>query len=179
MLQVFIIANAPGHDYFTTGSRTQRCQQYSKDVNVNRVTMQQLVEFTSNHPLLSGGFVVAFGLLAWTELMRQVRGLKELSLVQAVAWINDPKAVIVDISAAADYNKGHIINAKNIALSRIMDPDAEVQKLKDSKVLVVCKTGQTAVQAAANLKKMGVVDVAVLKGGMAQWINEQYPVTRK
>ena len=71
------------------------------------------------------------------------------------------------------------INAKNIALSRITDPDAEVQKLKDSKVLVVCKTGQTAVQAAANLKKMGVVDVAVLKGGMAQWINEQYPVTRK
>ena len=143
------------------------------------VTMQQLVEFTTNHPLLSGGVVAVFGLLAWTELMRQVRGLKELTPVQAVAWINDPKAVIVDVSAVVDYNKGHIVNARNIAMSRISDPDAEVQKLRESKVLVVCKTGQTAAQAAANLKKAGVADLAVLKGGMTQWLNDQYPVTRK
>lgn len=141
--------------------------------------MQQIIEFAGNHPLLSGGFVVVLALLVWTELMRKVQGLKELSPAQAVAWINDPKAVIIDVSPAADYNKGHIVNARNIALSRIVSADAEVQKLGESKVLVVCKNGQTATQAAANLKKAGVVDVAALKGGMAQWLADQYPVTRK
>ena len=141
--------------------------------------MEQLFEFFANHPFLSGGFVSVLGLLIWSELIHKVQGLKQLSPVQAVAWINDPKAVIVDISAAADYNKGHIVNARNIAVSRITDPDAEVQKLKDSKVLVVCKSGQTAMRAAASLKKGGVADVAVLKGGMMQWLADQYPVTRK
>jgi len=141
--------------------------------------MDQLIEFTTNHPLLSGGFVVVLGLLIWTELMRKLQGLKELSPAQAVVWMNDPDAAVIDVSSAADFNKGHIVSAKNIALSRFADPDAEVQKLKDSKVLLVCKTGQTATQAANHLKKMGVSDLAVLKGGMGQWMNDQYPVTRK
>jgi rhodanese-related sulfurtransferase len=64
-------------------------------------------------------------------------------------------------------------------MSRISDPDAEVLKLKESKVLLVCKTGQTATLAAAKLKKHGIANVAVLKGGMGQWLADQYPVTRK
>jgi len=141
--------------------------------------MDQLIEFATNHPLLSGGFIVVLGLLIWTELMRKVQGLQELSTAQAVVWMNDPESAVIDVSPAADYNKGHIISAKNIALSRFADPDAEVQKLKDKKVLLVCKTGQTASQAANNLKKAGGSSVAILKGGMAQWMSDQYPVTRK
>jgi len=141
--------------------------------------MEQFIEFVTNHPMLSGGFVAVLGLLIWSEVTRKVRGVTELSPVQAVAWINDPKAVIVDVSAAADYNKGHIVNARNFALSRTENPDAELLKLKDSKVLVVCKNGQTAIPAAASLKKAGIVDIAVLKGGMTQWLSDQYPVTRK
>ena len=141
--------------------------------------MDQLVEFVSNHPLLSGGFVLVLGLLVWTELMRRIQGLPELSPAQAVAWINQPATVVVDVSAAADFSKGHILNARNISLSRVKDPDAEVQKLKGSRVLVVCKTGQTATQAANSLKKIGVSELAVLRGGMTQWISDQYPVTRK
>ena len=141
--------------------------------------MEQLIEFVSRHSLLSGGFVAVLGLLVWTEIMRKVQGLTELSPNQSVAWINDPATVIVDVSPATDFNKGHIVNARNIALSRIMKPDAEVLKLKDSKVLVVCKTGQMALQSAASLKKLGVTEIAVLKGGMAQWLADQFPVTRK
>jgi len=141
--------------------------------------MEQLAEFATNHALLAGGFVAVLCLLVWTEISRKAQGLAELSTAQAVAWMNDAAAVIVDVSAAADYNKGHIVNARNIAMSRISDPDAEVLKLKDSKVLLVCKTGQTATLAAAKLKKHGIANVAVLKGGMGQWLADQYPVTRK
>jgi rhodanese-related sulfurtransferase len=141
--------------------------------------MDQFAEFATNHALLTAGFFAVLGILIFTELKRLSQGLNEVTPMQAVAWINDPNAVVVDVSSVSDYNKGHIVNARNITQSRINDPDAEVQKLKDSKVLVVCKTGQVAMQAAANLKKTGVAEVAVLKGGMIQWMNDQYPVTKK
>lgn len=141
--------------------------------------MEQVFEFASNNILLVGGFVAVLGLLVWTEIMRKVQGLIELTPVQAVPWINDPNAVIIDISPVAEFNKGHIVSARNLQASRLAKPDAEIEKLKDSKLLVVCKSGQTAVAAAGSLKKMGAEQVAVLKGGMAQWRSEQFPVTTK
>ena len=141
--------------------------------------MEQVIEFVGNHPLLAGGFVAVLGLLIYTEVMRKLQGLKELSPAQAVPWINDPDAVVVDISPVADFNKGHIVDARNIQASRLADPDAEIQKLKDKKLLMVCKSGQSAVPAAVSLVKMGAKDVAVLKGGMSQWRSDQFPVTTK
>ena len=141
--------------------------------------MERILEFAGNHLLLVGGFFAVLGVLLWTEVMRRLSGLKELTPAEAVPWINDPDAVIVDISAAAEFNRGHIVNARNLAASRLADPDAEVQKLKDKKVLVVCKSGTSAVPAAHSLRKLGVSEVAVLKGGMAQWRSDQFPVTKK
>jgi rhodanese-related sulfurtransferase len=141
--------------------------------------MDQVIEFAGNHPLLTGGFVVVLLLLLWTETTRRFQGLKELSPAQAVPWINDPNAVVVDISSAADFSKGHIVNARNLAPSRLAKPDAEIEKLKERKLLVVCKSGQSAMAAATALKKLGASEVAVLKGGMAQWRSEQFPVTTK
>ncbi len=141
--------------------------------------MEQVFEFAGNHLLLVGGFLAVLGLVVWTEVMRKVQGLTELTPAESVAWINDPNTVIIDISPVADFNKGHIVNARNLQPSRLANPDAEVLKLKDNKLLVVCKSGQTAISAAGNLRKMGAADVAVLKGGMAQWRGDQFPVTTK
>jgi rhodanese-related sulfurtransferase len=141
--------------------------------------MEQVIEFVGNHPLLAGGFAAVLGLLIYTEVMRKLQGLKELSPAQAVPWINDPDAVVIDISPVADFNKGHIVDARNIQVSRLTDPDVEIQKLKDKKLLMVCKSGQSAVPAAVSLLKMGAKDVAVLKGGMSQWRSDQFPVTTK
>jgi len=141
--------------------------------------MEQVIEFASNNLLLVGGFVAVLGLLAWTEVMRKVQGLTELTPAEAVPWINEPGAVIIDISPAAEFNKGHIVNARNLQASRLSSPDAETQKLKDNRLLVVCKSGQSAIAAAGSLRKLGASDVAVLKGGMAQWRSDQFPVTTK
>jgi rhodanese-related sulfurtransferase len=134
---------------------------------------------SANHPLLVAGFVAVLVLIVWTEVLRKVRGLVELSPAQAVPWINDPNTVIVDISAVADFNRGHIVNARNLPASRLAKPDAEILKLREHKLLVVCKSGQSAQTAAQSLRKMGAAEVAVLKGGMAQWRSDQFPVTTK
>ena len=141
--------------------------------------MEQVIEFAGNNLLLVGGFVAVLGFLVWTEVMRKVQGLTELSPAQAVPWMNDPNTVIVDISSVADFNKGHIVNARNLQASRLSNPDDEIKKLKDNKLLVVCNSGQAAISAAGSLKKMGADQVAVLKGGMSQWRGDQFPVTTK
>ncbi len=141
--------------------------------------MEQLIEFAGNHGGLVAGFVAITLLLLWTEISRYTRGYVELTPVQAVQKINQGQISIVDISNAADFSKGHLAGAKQIALSRFSKSDPEIEKMKAGPVLVVCKNGATAHQAAAKLVKTGATDVAVLKGGTTQWIADQYPLARK
>jgi rhodanese-related sulfurtransferase len=139
----------------------------------------QLIEFAGNHGMLVAGFAGIILLLIWTEVSKHTRGYTELTPLQAVQKINQEKTSVVDISATADFTKGHLAGAKNIALSRISEADPDIAKIKTGPVLVVCKNGQTAHSAAAKLVKLGATDVAVLKGGTTQWVADSYPLARK
>lgn len=141
--------------------------------------MDQLIEFAGNHPMLSSGFVLVLLALIWSEISRRTQGFSELTPAQAVPMINRDSTVILDVSASADFHKGHIVRARHIQPSRLDKPDPDIQKLLSSPLLVVCKVGQAAPAAAAKLVKMGAGNVSVLKGGMAAWTADNYPVTRK
>jgi len=140
--------------------------------------MQQFAEFVGNHALLSGAFVAVLLLLAWTEVTRRGQGFKRLSPAQAVEFLNRGQVAVVDVSAPADFGKGHIVGARNLPVSRLSEADKEVERLLQNPVLVTCKSGTTSDQAAAALVKRGASEVAVLKGGMTQWLADHYPVTR-
>ena len=141
--------------------------------------MEQLIEFGGKHGMLVAGFAGITLLLIWTEISRHTRGYAELTPLQAVQKINQGQTSIVDISTAADFTKGHLAGAKHIALSRFSTPDPDIEKIKSGPVLVVCKNGVSAHQAAAKLVKLGAADVAVLKGGTTQWMADQYPLARE
>jgi rhodanese-related sulfurtransferase len=141
--------------------------------------VEQLIEFAGNHGGLFAGFAVVVVLIIWTEVGRLTRGYAEITPLQAVQKINQGQTSIVDISSAADFAKGHLTGAKHIALSRFSNADPDLEKLKSGPVLVVCKNGATAHQAAAKLIKIGAKDVAVLKGGTTQWAADQYPLASK
>ena len=141
--------------------------------------MEQLIEFAGNHAMLVAAFVAIVLMLLWTEISRRNRGYVELTTAQAVQKINQGNVSIVDISTSADFARGHLSGSNHIALSRFSKPDPDLEKMKDGPVLVVCKNGQTAHQAAAKLVKLGAGDVAVLKGGVTQWKADSYPLTNK
>ena len=140
--------------------------------------VEQLIEFAGKHGMLVAGFAGITLLLIWTEISRYTRGFTELTPLQAVQKINQGKTSIVDISTAADYSKGHLDGATHIALSRFSKPDPDIERIKTGPVLVVCKNGQSAHQAAGKLVKLGATDVAVLKGGTTQWAADQDPLSR-
>ncbi len=141
--------------------------------------MQQLMEFSANHPILVGGFVAVLMTLVVSEVMRRMQGFKTLTPGESVAFMNQEGARVIDVSPAAEFNKGHIIGAENIPMSRIKEPDPALKKLLDVPLLVTCKSGQTATAAASLLKRHGASEVAVLKGGMLQWNSDNFPVTRQ
>lgn len=139
---------------------------------------QQLMEFAGNHPYLTGGFVAVLVFWLFTEFKSKFQGFREVTPGQAVAMINREGAVVVDVSAQADFNRGHIVGAIHIAPSQLDTAEKKLAKHKDKPILVVDKAGQTAGQAASRILKLGFGEVAVLKGGMAQWSNDQLPLTR-
>ena len=140
--------------------------------------MEQIIEFAGNHGMLVAGFAGITLLLIWTEISRHTRGYAEITPLQAEQKINQVQMSIVDISTAADFAKGHLAGSKHIVLSRFSKSDPDLEKMKSGPVLVVCKNGQSAHQAAAKLVKSGAADVAVLKGGTAQWMADQYPLAK-
>ncbi|MEE4174581.1 MAG: rhodanese-like domain-containing protein [Xanthomonadales bacterium] len=140
--------------------------------------MQQLMEFSANHPILVGGFVAVLMTLVVSEVMRRMQGFQSLAPGEAVAFMNRESTRVIDVSPAADFNKGHIIGAENVPMSRIKEPDPALKKMLDAPLLVACKSGQTATAAANLLKRHGAGEVAVLKGGMLQWNSDNFPVTR-
>ena len=140
---------------------------------------QQLMEFVGNHPYLTGGFVAVLLFWLYTEVKRKFQGFSELTPAQAVLMINREDAVVVDVSARSDFDKGHIADALHISPTQLDGSDPKLQELQGKAVLVVDKVGQTAGQAASRILKQGAGQVAILKGGMAQWVNDQFPVTTK
>ena len=76
------------------------------------------------------------------------------------------KYYIIDIRSAADYEKGHIQGAKNVAFGNIL---AEGTAAGSKPVLVVCYTGQTACYATALMRMYGFSNTQALKWGMSGW----------
>ena len=92
--------------------------------------------------------------------------------------MNREDAQVVDVSPQADFSKAHITGARNFTMSRLDAQDKELSRLLDKPLLVTCKAGQTAQQAAARLVKLGAKNVAVMRGGNTQWMSDNYPISR-
>ncbi|MDT8408633.1 MAG: rhodanese-like domain-containing protein [Wenzhouxiangellaceae bacterium] len=140
--------------------------------------MEQVLTFIGNHPILVGAFAVVLAALIATESARLFRRWNELNTNQAIMLINRRDPLILDVSNSADFAKGHILNAVNMPPTQI---EAGNQKLLNSierPVLVYCKSGQISPQMATRLTRMGFNDVNVLRGGLAQWVADQQPVSR-
>ena len=72
---------------------------------------------------------------------------------------------VMDIRAAADFDKGHVAGAINSTLGTIVADAAASNKT----ILVVCYTGQSASHATVALRLSGYPTAKVLKWGMSGW----------
>jgi rhodanese-related sulfurtransferase len=129
-----------------------------------------------NWPLIAVAFVSG-GMLVWPAVAGG-RGGNRLSTLQATQLINQRDAVVLDIRDQADFARGHIANAKNLPAKVLDERKAEIDKLKDTPVIVSCDTGMRAGASAEKLKALGIKEVFILQGGLNAWREAGLPVTK-
>lgn len=139
---------------------------------------QRLPEFMGNHPILSMVFLGILIAVIANESSRWFRGYKELTPAELTRLINGENALVVDVSPPADFEKGHITGARNVAMAQFDPEHKDLGKVKDRPVVVICRSGQTSAGAAARLVKAGFSKVFTLGGGNAAWAAADLPMIK-
>ena len=137
--------------------------------------MEQFSLFLDNHTLLASAFIIVTAFIIWDYIDNTKH---HINSTQAIKLINEQDAIILDIRAMADFNQGHIINAVNIPLNSLKKQLNQIQKYKDSPVIVSCKTGAQASMACKTLKENDFNQVYNLSGGMLSWQNANMPISQ-
>ncbi len=137
-----------------------------------------LMQFAGQNPLLSGLLVFLSLALVYTEIARLFVGYKIVSPAQLTDLINKESALLIDVSAQAEYERGHILGAKHVAMSQFDPENKLLAKAKELSVAVVCRTGQQSSEAAKRLHKAGFSKVFWLNDGVNAWMQADLPLSK-
>ncbi len=106
----------------------------------------------------------------------------DASLVEplsAIQILNSSQGLYLDVRTGAEFEKGHIVNSKNIPLSELEGRLESIRKYKSKPVIVVCERGTQAPTAKKKLGADGFENVFLLKGGLGNWRTNNLPLSRK
>ncbi|MGN7831741.1 rhodanese-like domain-containing protein [Pseudoxanthomonas sp. 22568] len=142
------------------------------------MSFEKLQAFVAHSPVLSLLLVGLTAVIIYTEIARLFRGYKALRPAELTGLINRENALVVDLSATGDFEKGHIAGSRNVAPSQF-DPESKLlSSAKALPVVMVCRNGQASADAAKRLKKAGFTQVYWLDGGIAAWQQADLPLIK-
>ncbi len=128
--------------------------------------------------MLSAALVGLTVAIIVTEIRRLFRGYKALKPAELTQLINAGDAVLVDLSASGDFEKGHIAGSRNAQASSFGPEHKLVAAAKQRPVVLVCRSGNASETAAKALKKAGFEQVFVLEGGIPAWQQADLPLVK-
>ena len=140
--------------------------------------LHKLPQFIGNHMALAALFVVLLVALVVTQLMEMFAKTRTLSPAGLTQLINRDNPLLIDLSPRDAFEKGHIPGARHVAMSQFDPENKSLAAAKTLPVVLICRSGQTASQAARRLLRAGFTSVHVLGGGMAAWQQAQLPVAK-
>lgn len=137
--------------------------------------MARFIDFLVNHWVLSGVWLaLATTLLAYLNS----KIASSLSPHQAVALVNRENGLVLDVREHKEFDKGHIVDAVNIPLSKLNERAIELEKNKDHPIIVVCQFGQQAGEAVKLLHAKGFARANKLAGGLSEWQTQNLPLVK-
>jgi len=142
--------------------------------------MHEYIDFLSNNKLLSIAWVVIAFMLVNSFIQSKMNKIKGVTNPEAVSLMNKQNAIIIDIRSTDAFKKSHILNAKNIPLTKF-DKDSLLAdaKNKSRPIIVVCDSGTQSMSATKKLISNGFENVFNLSSGMNGWISANLPTTIK
>ena len=135
------------------------------------------MEFIQHHILLIVIAIVSGGMLAFTSFRPGGKG-NALNSTQATLLINREDAQVIDVREPDEYVAGHLPESRNFPLGRLGERAGELDKLKDSPILVVCQTGARSASACTQLAKLGFTKTHNLDGGINAWRSAGLPLKK-
>jgi rhodanese-related sulfurtransferase len=85
---------------------------------------------------------------------------------------------ILDVRTPGEFETAHISGAYNVPLDVVRECRDEIVDRLNGDVVLVCRSGQRATQAAELLSNAGLARGSVLNGGIVDWQNNGYAVDR-
>jgi rhodanese-related sulfurtransferase len=116
-------------------------------------------------------------MLIW-PVVRRGAGGTSVSTLEATLLINQQNAMVLDVRESAEYEKGHILGARNLPLAHVEARAGDFDKHRMKPVIVVCGTGDRSGKAAAILRRHGFQQVSTLSGGIGAWRQAGLPLEK-
>lgn len=96
---------------------------------------------------------------------RQTTYLKVLSETDFIEGYR--KAQLIDVREPQEFDRGHILGARNIPVTQMKQRLVELRA--DKPVYLYCQGSSRSSRAAQLLRKNGFKDISQLKGGFKKW----------
>ena len=138
----------------------------------------RLLAFAGENQMLVMIFAGLTVAIVYTEFSRLTSGFKAVDPAGLTALINRQDALLVDLSAAADFEKGHIAGAKNVQPSQLDADNKVLARVRELPVALVCRNGNASADGARKLAKAGFKQVYWLDGGIASWQQANLPLVK-
>lgn len=89
------------------------------------------------------------------------------------------KITLVDCREKNEWEEGHIKEAIFIPLSEFAEKHNQFLKNKDETIIMQCRSGKRSFKACQILLENGHSNLYNLEGGILEWINQNYDITKK
>lgn len=104
--------------------------------------------------------------------------MKQMNATELAAWLPDHQAVLIDVREAHELANGALKDIKHIPMNHIPARIGELESVKDSPIVLICRSGQRSMQVGQYLEQSGFTDVINLQGGMNGWATDVDPSMR-
>ena len=94
-------------------------RDFSENPLVVVAYMQELLDFISRNPMMSGLWVVLLVALIITYVRSAMSPIKSLQPQEATVWVNRGDGIFVDIRNQDEFKKGHIHGSKHLSMDKI------------------------------------------------------------
>ena len=93
-----------------------------------------------------------------------IKSIERIDKQKADVLISAKKAIVIDVRSLAEWQEGHLSNAKHIEWTNLESKIGEVSSYKKQTILLYCQSGNRSEKALEILKNLGYLKVINLGG---------------